>query len=71
LLYDIGQDASTQQRWMKMPVVFLLPLGALLSLVAARLTKSRARYVYVAIGCVMAAVWLLYMVLLVNLELPD
>lgn len=54
-----------------MPIVFLLPLGALLSLVAARLTKSRARYVYVAIGCVMAAVWLLYMVLLVNLELPD
>ncbi len=54
-----------------MPVIFLLPLAALLSFVAARLTKSRVRYLYAAIGCVMAAAWLLYMVLLVNLGLPD
>ncbi|WP_161808151.1 hypothetical protein [Mesorhizobium sp. 1M-11] len=54
-----------------MPILFLLPLGALFSFAAACLTKGRARYAYVAIGCLMSAIWLLYVVLLINLELPD
>lgn len=54
-----------------MPILFLLPLGALFFLAAAYLTTGRARRVYAAIGCAMAAVSLLYVVLLVNLDLPD
>lgn len=54
-----------------MPIIFLLPLGALFSFVAAFLSHGRARYVYGAIGCVMAAIWLLYLVMLLNLDLPD
>ncbi|MBR2688917.1 hypothetical protein ACHMW4_19960 [Mesorhizobium sp. UC22_110] len=54
-----------------MPIMFLLPLGALFFFAAAYLSNGRARRVYAAIGCAMAAVWLLYMVLLVNLDLPD
>lgn len=53
------------------PVLFLLPLGALCSFVAAYRTRGRARHVYAALGGIAAALWLLYVVMLVLLELPD
>ncbi|SDZ14701.1 hypothetical protein SAMN04487939_11846 [Lysobacter sp. yr284] len=55
-----------------MPILLLLPLAALCCFAAAWLTRGKTgRRAWLALGSAMAALWLLYLAMLMALELPE